>query len=225
MLRLTRIFLLFCSCLLLTGYASFAGNGDNDKKQNKEEKSTKISDIQLDSANRIHWTVLHQQGLMSFSVEQFLNEHWVMVGEVVGDSHLETNEYSYSPHFTSGENRYRIAWSEDARAKNYSNIVTSVSKKAEVLFHVTDDNLQVAFSENTLYMVYNPYGFIISRGYGSNIDIAEYKPGMYCVTYDNKVASFEKKVVWFSHSKHPIVRDNKPEPFKRAKKPYEMTPP
>jgi hypothetical protein len=220
---LMRILVFFCFFLPLAGTASYA-SVDNDKNQSKE-KGPKISDLQMDSASRIHWTVLHQQGLMSFSVEQFLNEHWVMVGEVVGDSHQETNEYAYSPHQTSGENKYRIAWYGDAKTKNYSNIVSSLSKKAEVFFHVTEDNLHVAFSENTFYMVYNPYGFIISRGFGSSLDISEYNPGMYCVTYDNKVASFEKKTVWFSHSKHPIVRDNKPEPFKRAKKPYEMTPP
>jgi hypothetical protein len=198
---------------------------DKGSKTGEELKEFRISNLRLDSSNKIIWTAFNQQGVMSFAVEQFLNEHWTMVGEVVGDSYTESSEYSYSPHFTSGENKYRITWLSAGNKKNYSNIIVSASRKPEVMFHVTEDNLQIVFSESTFYIVYNPYGFIMMRGYGSNLDISAFKNGIYCVTYDNKVATFEKKPVWFSHSKHPMVRENKPEHFKRAKKPFDMTPP
>jgi hypothetical protein len=222
-----RVLCVSISLLLISkGISAHPTIAGKEAKTAKESKEFRISNLRLDTINnKLLWTAFNQQGVMSFSVEQFLNEHWTLVGEVVGDSHSESSDYSYSPHFTSGENKYRISWMEADNKKNYSNIIVSATRKPEVLFHVTDDNLQIVFSETTFYMIYSPYGFIVTRGYGSKLDISEFKNGTYCVTYDNKVATFEKKSVWFSHSKHPMVRENKPEHFKRAKQPFDMTPP
>jgi hypothetical protein len=185
----------------------------------------RVSQIQIDSIGKIHWTVYNQDGVLTFYIEQLLNEHWQTVGQVVADGHVAENTFSYSPHLTSGENKYRIGWDLPAGSRLYSNVVRAQSKKEDVYFRLSEDNLKVSFTGPTFYMVYNPYGFITVRGFGDLLDISDFKPGMYCVTYDNKVATFEKKPVWFSHSRHPIVRENKPEHFKKAKKPYEMLPP
>ncbi len=218
--------------LYLTGFLLFAFSlfsvAENQVRvgdENKSSKSLRISNLEIDSLGRIHWTAFNQSGVIAFSIEQFQNEHWVMIGEIVGDASAEENPYSYSPHLNSGENRYRIGWETAAKDKKYSNVVVTMSKKADVYFQLSEDNQKITFTENTYYMIYNPYGFISNRGFGNSLDVSDFKPGMYCITYDNKVATFEKKPVWFSHSKHPIVRENKPEHFKKAKKPFEMSPP
>jgi hypothetical protein len=213
-------FLVLIFCL-----SSVAGLARLTGDDQKVSKSLRISDLEIDSVGKIHWTAFNQRGVLAFSVEQFQNEHWIMIGEIVGDANTEENPYSYSPHLHSGENRYRIGWETTAKDKKYSNVVVTLSRKADVYFQLSADNQKITFTENTFYMVYNPYGFITNRGFGNSLDVSEFKPGTYCITYDNKVATFEKKQVWFSHTKHPIVRETKPEHFKKAKKPFEMTPP
>jgi hypothetical protein len=219
----TRKILFFNILILLFSSAySFAGNDQHEAGRLKEFK---VSSIRLDSLGKINWVAYNQNGALEFGIEQFLNEHWVMVGIVAGDAVADQSAYSYSPHQHSGENKYRISWTGPEKTKNYSNIVSTLSKKEDVFFQLSEDNQKVTFSGNTYYMLYNPYGFVTLRGYGSSLDISDFKPGTYCLTYDNKVATFEKKAVWFSHSKHPIVRENKPEHYKKAKKPFEMDPP
>jgi hypothetical protein len=201
---------------------AIAGNEHTNAGSNKEFS---VSSLRLDSLGKISWVAYNQNGSLEFGIEQFLNEHWVMVGIVAGDAIAEQSAYSYSPHQHSGENKYRISWIGPDKTKIYSNIVSTISKKEDVFFQLSEDNQKVTFTGNTYYMLYNPYGFITLRGYGTSLDISDFKPGMYCLTYDNKVATFEKKPVWFSHTKHPIVHENKPEHFKKAKKPFEMDPP
>jgi hypothetical protein len=215
---------LFIMLILLAGSALslLAGNEQRDPKNSQEFR---ISALKLDSSGKLNWMAFNQNGAIEFGVEQFLNERWVTVGMVAGDAITEQNPYSYSPHLHSGENKYRISWTGSDKTKNYSNVLVTVSKKEDVFFQISEDNQKVTFTGNTYYMLYNPYGFVTLRGYGNSLDISEFKPGMYCITYDNKVATFEKKPVWFSHSKHPIVRENKPEHQKKAKKPFEMSPP
>ncbi|MFI5148319.1 MAG: hypothetical protein ACHQRM_01190 [Bacteroidia bacterium] len=222
MLRLHNILLINLLCLLLGSSCIKAGN---DKEPTQIKREFHISQLKLDSAGKINWLVFNQNGPLEFGIEQFQNEHWVMIGLVAGDAKVDQIPYSYSPHMNSGENRYRIFWDSPNKVRSYSNIVSTVSKKEDVYFLLASDNLTVTFTSSTYYIVYNPYGFIIARGLGDKIDISEYKPGMYCVTYDNKVATFEKKQVWFKNSRHPVVRENKPEHIKKGKKPFEMSPP
>jgi hypothetical protein len=211
--------------ILIFCFSMVAGNSMLTGDDQKVKNSLRISELEIDSLGKIHWIAFNQSGVLAFSVEQYMNEHWVMIGEIVGDANAEENPYSYSPHLHSGENRYRIGWETAAKDKKYSNVVIAVSLKSDVYFQLSADNQKINFTENTFYMVYNPYGFVTNRGFGNSLDISEFKPGMYCITYDNKVGTFEKKNVWFSHSKHPIVRETKPEHFKKTKKPFEMTPP
>jgi hypothetical protein len=217
-----NILLVNLLCLLFCTPCLYAGN-DKDPAQVRREFH--ISQLKLDSTGKINWFVFNQNGPIEFGIEQFQNEHWVMIGLVAGDAIVDQIPYSYLPHMNSGENRYRIFWDGTDKVRKYSNIVTTVSKKEDVYFRLSEDNLNVSFTGNTYYIVYNPFGFIVARGLGEKIDISEYKPGMYCVTYDNKVATFEKKQVWFKNSRHPIVRENKPEKVKKGKKPFEMSPP
>ncbi len=222
-MRILQKMLFFISSLLLLGpFSVQAGEPQHDSKRSQD---VKISSIRIDTSGKLNWIVYNQNGAVEFGVEQFQNEHWVTIGMVAGDAVSDESPYSYSPHQHSGENRYRISWEGPDKARSYSNILTTISKKEDVFFRLSEDNLKITFTGNTYYMLYNPYGFVTMRGFGNSLDISEFKPGMYCITYDNKVATFEKKPVWFSHSKHPVVRENKPEHLKKAKTPYEMSPP
>jgi hypothetical protein len=222
MLNTRKILFLNVLLVLFSSGICLAGN---DQHEVVNVKEFKVSSIRLDSLGKINWVAYNQNGALEFGIEQFMNEHWVMVGIVAGDAVADQSAYSYSPHQHSGENKYRISWTGPEKLKNYSNIVSTFSRKEDVFFQLSEDNQKVTFSGNTYYMLYNPYGFVTLRGYGSSLDISDFKPGTYCLTYDNKVATFEKKEVWFGHSKHPIVRENKPEHYKKAKKPFEMDPP
>ncbi len=223
MLQRSKVLIFSSIMFFFTAISAIAGDNQSSSKGPKE---LSVSAIKLDSAGKLNWVAYNQNGPIEFGVEQFMNERWVTVGVVAADAVSDQNSFSYSPHQNSGENRFRICWTGPEKARVYSNILITICKKEDVFIRIAEDNQTVNFTGPTYYMLYNPYGFITQRGYGTSLDISTFQPGMYCITYDNKVATFEKKPVWFSHSKHPIVRENKPETHtKKAKKPFEMSPP
>jgi len=51
----------------------------------------------------------------------------------------------------------------------------------------------ITLTGETLFEVYDAYGNIVKRGYGSTIDVANLKKGLYYLSYDNKTEKFTKK--------------------------------
>jgi hypothetical protein len=207
---------------LLSGTLSRLATGDDKDKKNAEFR---ISRISMDSTGAITWAAFNQDGALQFNVEQYMNDRWVKVGEVSSIGRLEKNIFTYSPHLSSGENKFRLCWIDADKIKTYSNVVLSASRKEDVIFHLADNNLSISFSETVPYMIYDPYGTVVCRGKGNQVNISSYKCGTYCVAYDNKLATFEKKPVWFKNTHFPLVRENKPEHYRKTRKPFELLPP
>ena len=60
-------------------------------------------------------------------------------------------------------------------------------------FKVEADSKSVSFSNETGFEVYDYYGNVLKKGFGSNVDIASLPKGKYYLCYDNVVTEIEKK--------------------------------
>ena len=62
------------------------------------------------------------------------------------------------------------------------------------LFCVYNKNdQQVIFSGKTKYELYDQFGAIIIRGFGSTVDVSELVKDSYWLSYDNLIENFVKK--------------------------------
>ena len=52
---------------------------------------------------------------------------------------------------------------------------------------------KITFSSPTLYEIYDEYGGIVFKGYGSEVNVAGIEKGRYYINYDNKMERFTKK--------------------------------
>jgi len=51
----------------------------------------------------------------------------------------------------------------------------------------------VNFSANTSYELYNVYGQIVKRGFGTNLDLNSLQKGTYYLSYDNRTEKLLRK--------------------------------
>ena len=152
----------------------------------------KVDAITVNDEALIKWTASNESGSLPYKIQQFKWNKWVNVGEVQGNGNPGQHNYEFQAVLVSGENRFRVIQkSNDGRVKvspevkvNSSQGVVSVEfdKKGKVL----------TFSTSTNFEVYDEYGQIISRGYQSSIDMAEYEKGKYYVNYDNTFTEIER---------------------------------
>ena len=87
----------------------------------------------------------------------------------------------------------------------FSDAISFYSKKEAVTYSVTEKNQRLEFSNDTYFIIYNPFGAVMKQGYGISVDISEYKKGYYCLIYDNKLGGFQKKKVLLKHTSCPII--------------------
>ena len=179
-------------------------NEGNDKKSDMIISTFEIQSIKV-SKDMVSWTASNEHGSLPYMVEQFIFDKWVKVGEVSGVGTPSSNSYSVPVILSSGENKFRVRQKGYDKMSRFSDAITYYSKKAEVTYAVTDKNQTISFSDDTYFIIYNPFGVITKQGYGNSVDISNYANGYYCLIYDNKLGGFDKRKVLFKNSFCPIV--------------------
>ncbi len=145
-----------------------------------------ITEITLDNKGRLTWTSVDENGSLAFRIEQFRWNKWVTIGEVQGKGTKAENTYTFKVDLNSGRNKVRVS------QKDYTNnirrsdpIVAFRDTYAPVRFIYNAPKDVIVFNENTRYEIFNEYGVLIKKGYGSKVDLATLKQGSYFVNYDN----------------------------------------
>lgn len=142
----------------------------------------------------ISWTTKGELGKLPFIVEQNRWNKWVKVDEIEGKGRVEGAFYSikYSPH--SGENKVRIK-QVDVNGPRVSEILKIRSTTPEVKIKADKVDKVLEFTDDTKYEIYDNFGNIIAKGFGSEVDVMNLKKGTeYQINYDNKTgAKFTKK--------------------------------
>lgn len=161
-------------------------------------KSTyKLLDMSVSPAGKLTWKTTGEQGKLPYYIEQYRWNKWVQVGEVQGKGTPSTNAYEFLviPH--SGVNTVRVVQIDHSGKKNPSKEVKFKStipeiKKSAVKVKTTLDFLSNGKPIETKYEIYDAYGNIVKKGFGSSVDCRNLLKGAYYINYDNKIEKFLK---------------------------------
>lgn len=161
-------------------------------------KSTfEIVEMSVKEDGTLKWKTKNEQGSLPYVIEQYRWNKWVSAGEVDGEGTSEENEYEYKiiPH--SGENKLRIVQQDHSGLKRKSEEITFDSNLPEVEMAPKKVKTEIRFTANgkpveTKYEIWDAYGNIIKRGFGSTVNCENLKKAVYYINFDNTDQKFIK---------------------------------
>jgi len=157
-------------------------------------KSTFIAkSVSISKDGVFTWKTNSESGILTFTVEQYRWNKWIKVGEVEGVGSPSEHTYQFKITTHSGENKVRVKQIDYTGSPRYSQAAKTVSTKPEITFEPVKVKDIITLTGETLYEVYDAYGNIVKRGYGSTVDASNLKKGLYYLSYDNKTGKFNKK--------------------------------
>jgi hypothetical protein len=151
-----------------------------------------VKNIKVDG-DKLTWNTTNESGKLAFIIEQFRWNKWVKVGEVEGAGSPEPHDYSVNVRLHSGENRFRVRQTDTKNKTRLSPEATAVSKQAVVTFSPDRVDDVITFSAATMYEIYDEYGSIVFKGYGTTVKVTGLQKGKYYINYDNQMGRFTKK--------------------------------
>ena len=157
----------------------------------------KVLDISVSNTGKLKWTTTQEKGKLPYIIEQYRWNKWVQVGEVEGNGSDGEHKYEFQlvPH--SGENIVRVVQIDHSGQKKASSEVKFTSAVSPVQKSPVKVKTSIQFSSNgqpveTKYEIYDAYGNIIKKGFGSSVDCRNLLKGAYYINYDNKIEKFLK---------------------------------
>jgi hypothetical protein len=154
-------------------------------------KSTyEVVSLESSGKGNFTWSTKNETGKLTYIIEQFRWNKWVMVGEVDGKGKETNNNYRFkiTPH--SGENKIRVKQIGNSGKPRYSESIKFFSNVSEVSFEQLKEEMKIKFSKKTMFEVYDYFGNILKKGFAEKINISDLKKGVYYLNYDNKTTSF-----------------------------------
>ncbi len=167
----------------------------------KPKSTYEITNMTADKDGTFKWSTKTETGKLAFVIEQFRWNKWVKVGEVEGNGTPTANDYSFkiAPH--SGKNQLRVRQTDYSGYPRPSKSIDFVSEAPEAEFAPLKTSKDISFfvkgnsnkSIETMYEIYDQYGNIVKKGFGSKVDVSNLPKGSYFLNYDNKMGEFVKK--------------------------------
>lgn len=139
----------------------------------------------------LKFSTTNETGSIPFIVEQYRWNKWVKVGEVRGKGKNRPNSYEVPVRLHSGVNKFRVRQTDNKKISVYSREAVSLAHKDAVTFTKNDAN--ITFSEPTMYEVYDQYGGIVFKGYGTIVNTSSLSKGKYYLNFDNIQSDFTQK--------------------------------
>ena len=151
-----------------------------------------ITAMKMTNDGLITWSAKNEGGSLPYMIEQFRWNKWVYVGEVQGEGTAGEHNYKYQvTSLHSGENKFRLK--QVGFQPKFSGEIKIVSSTPRCIFSISKGSKQIDFTCGTLYEVYDYYGTVVKKGYGSRVDIANLQKGGYYVCFDNSIGELKKK--------------------------------
>jgi len=164
----------------------------------KPKSTFEVISMTVDKDGNVKWSTKSETGKLSYAIEQFRWNKWVKVGEADGVGTPSTNNYTFKvvPH--SGKNQVRVRQTDYSGQPRLSKPVDFMSEVAEITFAPVKASKDINFVANdkpieTMYEIYDQYGNVVKRGFGSTVDVSNLAKGGYFLNYDNKMGEFIKK--------------------------------
>lgn len=165
----------------------------------KPKSTFEIISMTVDKDGNLKWATKSETGKLAYAVEQFRWNKWVKIGEVDGKGVPSTNNYEFkiTPH--SGKNQIRVRQTDYSGQPRLSKPVDFMSDIPEITFAPAKVSKEIKFVANgekpvdTMYEIYDQYGNVVKRGYGSMVDASNLAKGGYFLNFDNKMGEFIKK--------------------------------
>ena len=167
----------------------------------KPKSTYEVIAMTADKTGTLKWSTKSETGKLTFIIEQFRWNKWVKVGEVEGAGTPTTNEYSFkvAPH--SGKNQLRVRQTDYSGQPRLSKQVDFISDVTEIDYAPLKATKDISFfmkgkedkTVETMYEIYDQYGNIVKKGFGSKVDVSNLPKGGYFINFDNKMGEFVKK--------------------------------
>ena len=164
----------------------------------KPRSTFEIVSITAEKDGLVKWSTKAESGKLAFAVEQFRWNKWIKVGEVEGNGTSNVNSYSFkvTPH--SGKNQVRVRQIDFSGQPRFSKPADFISDVPDITFAPVKVQKGINFVNGdkpieTMYEVYDQYGNVVKRGFGSSLDASNLSKGGYFLNFDNKMKEFVKK--------------------------------
>ena len=159
----------------------------------KPKSTFNIMKIAYKNSGVLEWTADNETGEMDYIVEEFRWNKWVKVGEVKGKGIPGSHNYSFkiTPH--SGLNKARVKQIDYTGKPRVSPSAEYQSSMQEItLDGDTKFKDEIVFlNGETMFEIYDKYGNIVKRGYGTKADISSLAKGLYYISYDDKTKDIQ----------------------------------
>lgn len=164
----------------------------------KPKSTFEVVSMSLDKDGLLKFSTKSETGKLTFVIEQYRWNKWVKAGDVEGVGTPGTNNYGFKLQLHSGKNTVRVRQSDYTGQPRVSKPVEVITDLPEVSFGPMKAKTDIQFIANdkpaeTMYEIYDQYGNIVKKGYGSKIDVSNLPKGGYFLNYDNKMGEFVKK--------------------------------
>lgn len=146
-----------------------------------------VEHISIDSTGLLKWTTKNDSTIhkIIFSVEQYVWNKWITVGEVQQED-IKQTAFSFQATLHADENKFRVKYSTMYGKTYPSKTIVIKSNLVEVTFQLALQVKQLLFSRETRYEIYDSSGHLLKHGFGKVADIGNLKKGKYFLNYDNK---------------------------------------
>ena len=150
--------------------------------------------IAFDKQGVLHWTTKNETSNRPYIVEQYKWNKWVAVAEVESKGGTAENDYSQSPAFHSGTNKFRIKQVSALGQITLSMPVefTPAMQKVVLLSNRKKIGKEIAFSVETMFEIYDRDGYKIKSGTAKTIDCSTFENGTCFLNFDSQMAEITK---------------------------------
>lgn len=159
----------------------------------KPKSTYEILSIKVDKDGILGWSTKGETGKLPFMVEQFRWNKWVNVGEVEGNGTPSQNDYNFKVSSHSGENQFRVKQIDYTGKPKPSQAAKFRSVAPEITFSPIKVSKEIIFTAETMYEIFDGFGNVVKKGFGSKVDVSNLSKGIYYINFDNKTDQFVKK--------------------------------